>query len=102
MRKHPVIIVAAAAIAAIAATVALTTNTPPTVAELVDTTLAFVRATPGTVLSWLTGLWDALADVARSVVHVYDAPGNAGVQLAGIGGYEWRGTPGLFLCDGQC
>lgn len=39
---------------------------------------------------------------ATGFLAIYDAPGNAGVTITNVGGFEWRGTPGFFTCDGQC
>lgn len=95
MRQRIALIAAAALAAATLITLAVTT---PVITDVID----FYRALTSTTLGWAVDLWNGVHNTIASAVHVYDAPGNAGVQIAGIGGYEWRGTPGLFVCDGQC
>lgn len=39
--------------------------------------------------------------MATGVVKVYNGL-NGGVLVANSFGYEWKGYPGFFRCDGQC
>ncbi|WP_372672638.1 hypothetical protein [Amycolatopsis kentuckyensis] len=99
MRTHLAIPVAATiAVTAVVITLAMLT---PLGANVIN----FYAQLPSTIGGWGLDVWNGFLnglDYLGHLVHFYDAPGNAGVQIAGIGGYEWRGTPGLFLCDGQC
>jgi len=35
-------------------------------------------------------------------IYVYTGVHQGGVGFWGLGGFEWDGAPGLFVCDGQC
>jgi hypothetical protein len=41
--------------------------------------------------------------LATGTAQVYDAT-NAGIVVANVGGFEWKGAagPGFFSCAGQC
>jgi hypothetical protein len=51
----------------------------------------------GTIIALLM----AGAFILGNQTHTYSGL-NAGVQVANVGGYEWKGEPGFFKCDGQC
>jgi hypothetical protein len=37
-------------------------------------------------------------------IFLYGSPdtANFGINFFGVGGYEFKGIPGFFMCDGQC
>ncbi|AIG81320.1 Putative membrane protein (plasmid) [Amycolatopsis japonica] len=95
MRKHALPAIAALAVTAALATITYLASGP-------DTFTALTAHPLGPIGVLFDEIRTGVINAITSLVTVYDAPGNAGVLVANLGGYEWRGTPGLFVCGGQC
>ncbi|WP_125738149.1 hypothetical protein [Amycolatopsis sp. WAC 04197] len=99
MRKYAPPIAAAAAVIAILFTVTLAATDPITLANVA---LPALQAVPDLAVYTFNEIRDGVMNTVTGLVTVYDAPGNAGILVANLGGFEWRGTPGLFVCGDQC